>query len=387
MGTPLEHEEKMIKVLGIETLIKKRKNPLTGENVCSHSAVDFARLVQPINELGKVEGFETEVIYEYPLDLKHLEWWEDKIKDKDIIFLTYLDNPLFYSALKTICNKHGVKCVIDVDDHIWAVDKHHYLYEQYKLEYDETGRPKFSEGLYKRTVILGDADYVTTTNSYLKYRVAEFTKRSHNSIAVLPNYIDLSLYDCKKIKPKETKEFVIGYAGGASHWVDLHNLPFAQAMTTIMKKYPQVVFRTTGFYPELRSVWGKRYQFRLQRLDVYKWINEVWTDIVGDSDLLIAPLAYTPYARGKSYIKYLEYSAGKKTGVYQNIDPYQTVVKDGENGFLANGYEEWVKKISELIENPNKRKEMEKQAYKTVKEHQIKDGVGNYADFFKRILY
>ena len=385
MGTP-HHTKKEIKVLAIETLIKKRKNPLTGEMVCSHSSVDFARLVQPIKALNGVDGFKTDVIYEYPLELDKLDWWERKIKGYDIIFLTYLDNPIFYSALKIICNKYGVLCVIDVDDHIWAVDKHHYLYDQYKIEYDAIGRPRFSEGLYKRTVILRDTDYVTTTNQFLKYRVVEFVKRTHDTIAIMPNYIDLSLYDYKKLKPKTTKEFVISYSEGASHWVDLHNLPFAQSMTTILRKYPNVVFRTTGFYPELKTAWGRRYQFRPQRLDVYKWINDLWTDIAGDCDIVIAPLTYTPYSRAKSYIKYLEYSAAKRAGVYQNIDPYQDIVKDGENGFMAGKYEEWVEKMSILIENEAKRKELAENAYKTILDHQIKDGVSKYADFFRKII-
>jgi glycosyltransferase involved in cell wall biosynthesis len=386
MGTPFKNDKK-IKVLGIETLLKRKKNPLTGEVVNLHSGVDYVRLVQPIKELGKIEGFKTEVITDYPLEADKLDWWEDKIKCYDVIFITYLDNPLFYSALKIICNKYGVKCVIDLDDNIWAVSKHHYLYEQYKMEYDPMGRPKFSDGLYKRTMILRDADYITVTNQFLKYRANEFTKKSFDKIEVLPNYIDLSIYDYKKLKPKITKEFVIGYAGGASHWADLHEPKLIQAITAVLRKYPDVIFRTTAFYPELKARWGQRYQFILQRTDFLSWVNEVWIDIVGDSDIVIAPLEHTSYSRAKSYIKFLEYSAGKRTGVYEMIDPYSELIKDGENGFLAHTLDEWVKKLSILIEDEEKRKNMAENAYKTTQKHQIKDGVRGYIDFFEKIVY
>jgi glycosyltransferase involved in cell wall biosynthesis len=378
--------DKTIKVLGIETLLKKKKDQKSGKIISLHSGVDFVRLVQPIKELNNVEGFKTDVIWEYPLDLSRLDWWEDKIKLYDIIYFTYLDNPLFYSTLKMMSMKHGARCVVDLDDNIWGVSKSHYLYEQYRYELDPVGKPRMSKDLYNRTVILKDSDYVTVTNTYLKNKLREVTNKSFEGIEVLPNCIDLKVYDYKKLKPKTSKEFVIAYAGGASHWDDLHNNMFMKAMDTILKKYPNVVFRTTGYYPDLKAVWGKRYQHRLQRSNFMTWVNEVWPEMVGDSDIVIAPLYINQYSRAKSYIKFLEYSAGKRTGVYQKIDCYNEVVKDGENGFLADGTDEWIEKLSILIEDKEKRENMAQKAYEDIKNYQMKNYIDKYASFFRRIV-
>ncbi len=60
-----------------------------------------------------------------------------------------------------------------------------------------------------------------------------------------------------------------------------------------------------------------------------------------DCDIFIAPLIDNQFNRCKSAIKYLEYSALGVPGVYSRLSPYSSVVKHGENGFLASTLEEW----------------------------------------------
>lgn len=376
---------KEIKILALETLYKENINKITGERTVTHSGVDFARIIQPLTHLSKIPGFKVDISYVLPT----MRDVEEMAKKYDVVYSSYIDNSTAYVAMKVMGNKYGMKYVVDCDDHIWSVSQYHPYYEKYKVEYGADGRPKFSEGLFKQTVIMGDADYVTTTNMFLKHRISEFTKKPHEKIFIFPNCIDLSLYDINKVKPREKDgKIYITYHGGGSHYPDVMKPAFIDALKIIMKKYPNVQFRTTGFFfPQLKTHFGNRYEFKLARADVYGWINELWPEHMSESDIVVAPLENTQYSRAKSYIKYLEYSAGKKAGVYENIDPYNEVVKDGENGFLAHSKEDWVEKLSILIEDEEKRNKMAEVAYKDVVDHhQMKDNLDPYIEFFRKIV-
>lgn len=374
-----------MKILALETLFKKNKNAKTGEVTTTHSGVDYARVVNPMTALGKEKGFETTIMWDYPMEVKDLNKWDDLVKDYDTVYTSYIDNSLLYVAIRLSCKKHGKKFVIDLDDNIWAVSKSHPDYENYKMEYDPLGKPRYAEALFKRTVILGDADYVTCTNQRLKNAIVSYAKQKHENIHVFPNYIDLSGYDYKKIKPKESKEIVISYTGGGSHMADITNPEFTGAIQEILKKYDNTVFVTNGFYmPALKDIFQNRYRYRPGYADVTKYIDILWPEASAEANVVVAPLEHTSYSRCKSYIKFLEMGAAKLPGVYEKIEPYTEIV-DGENGLLASGNQEWIEKLSLLIESEELRRSMGEKAYETTYKHQIQDNLQGYKDFFSKI--
>jgi spore maturation protein CgeB len=60
--------------------------------------------------------------------------------------------------------------------------------------------------------------------------------------------------------------------------------------------------------------------------------------------------------KGKSYLKYFDYSMAGIAGVYQGISPFTEVIrKDEELGMMANSKQEWIDDISFLIENEEER--------------------------------
>lgn len=69
-------------------------------------------------------------------------------------------------------------------------------------------------------------------------------------------------------------------------------------------------------------------------------------------DIGLAPLFDTEFCRMKYFNKYLEYSTNNICGIYSNVMPYTFVVKNGENGLLAdNTADSWFDKICLLIDN------------------------------------
>ena len=62
------------------------------------------------------------------------------------------------------------------------------------------------------------------------------------------------------------------------------------------------------------------------------------------------------------------------------------MVEDGKNGFLARTAEDWYKNIKYLIDNPEERKRMGENAFKTVeRDWQISNHLDEYGQFFKEV--
>ena len=372
---------KKIKVLGSLTNFKLKTNQSTGQEIMYVGGVDYARTISPLTYLPKDE-FEVDISYEL-VGGKTSKFTntEDLSKYYDIMYFSYADSVKFYLELRVQGMKYGMKVALDLDDNIWAVDPTH---PYYKGDY-EPG----SEKLFNRTAIILDADSLTTTNPFLKYKIVEHTQRPIKDITVLPNYVDLTKYDFKKIPPKvKTDEITIGYIGGASHYPDVNKPEFTKAMRIIMDKYPQVRFKTTFYMPQLKALFGYKYKYTLGRYNVYRFIDEVWPNMASECDIYVAPLTWSNYSRAKSYIKYLEYSASKKPCIMERIDPYNDVLANHpERGLLASSTEDWVNHLSYLIENPDKGKEMAEEAYKYIKEnHTMQANVDKYANYFRGIL-
>lgn len=69
-------------------------------------------------------------------------------------------------------------------------------------------------------------------------------------------------------------------------------------------------------------------------------------------DIGLAPLCDSSFSKCKYFNKYIEFSLTGIVGIYSNVEPYTYVVKDRENGFLANNdVDSWFKKICEAADN------------------------------------
>lgn len=363
---------KKIRILGCHTNFKEKRD---GSFI--YSGVDLARLVLPLKYLDK-DRFEVE--FEFDL-LRQYKTVEELTKHYDILFFSYIHNPMLYISLRVCSLKSKTKLVVDLDDNIWDVDPSHPFY---KGDYAPG-----SENLFNRTAILLDSDYVTTTNVYLKNKILEHVGRSRDSITIFHNFIDLTMYDHKNIKPKEeTNEIVIGWMGGSSHAKDINKLEFIEALKQIMFKYPNVRFKTTGYYPELKALFGFKYQYTLCRSDVNRFISEVWTEM-GVCDIFVAPLSDSPYSKSKSYIKLLEYGATKRPVVAEEIDPYIEFsgLRPKDKGvYLVKTTDQWFNALEKLIVSKDHREDMGGRLYQEVLDnHTIQKNVKKYEDYFTQL--
>lgn len=234
------------------------------------------------------------------------------------------------------------------------------------------------------------ADAVTVSTQALKELFSKYNK----NIYVLPNSIDFQLNETlekeyRAERPKKEKrdkdEIMIGWAGGYTHADDVALI--APAMGIILKKYPNVKFQWTAFKSMELLYLTKEFPGRvipIMGVPINRWVHNF---IRQELDIGLAPLVDSQFNRGKSNLKFLEHSALKIPMVLSPVRPYLETVKDGETGFFAKTTEDWVKKISLLVESEELRTRMGNEAYCDVKRNfNIRDNIYLWEKAYTEII-
>src|SRR3990167_9279933 len=340
------------------------------------TGVDFARMIQPMTHLNGYKNIKVD-IYDPTIDEKHnnpIEWI-DVMKNNQIFYFNYLNNPWGFAAMGMMARKEDVIIVMDIDDDIWDIKTDNVAREVYH---------KGSSALGNFTSICNEVDYITCTNDYLKHVIMNYTNKTHDRIKVFPNYIDLKTY---KYKPpfKDDMQIVLTHFGSTTHFYDLDNIEFIKGMDRIMKEYPNVIFKTIGaFIQEFREKWGQRYENHFGHQDIHGWIDTKFPQFMEETDIMVVPLIDDVYNRCKSNIKWLEVSSAGKPGVWQDVRQYSECI-DGRNGLLASKDTQWYKAIKKLIDDKQLRKEMGENAYDDVRDNwQIQNNLEGYKQFFQK---
>jgi len=369
---------KKIRVLGIFTNFKE-KTGKDGKPVYYHSGVDLARTLLPLKYLDP-KKFDVDLQYDLFSKYKSIK---ELTQHYDVILFSYIHDPQLYIEIRVCALKSGTKLLLDIDDDIWDVDPSH---PNYKNDFQEG-----SENMFNRSAIIADVDKIITTSSFLRYKILDHIRRDHKDIEIIPNFVDLTMYDYKKI-PKKVKsdEIVIGWMGGSSHFRDINKPEFTKALKMIMDKYPQVRFKTTAYYPQLKALFGYKYRYTLSRFAVQRFIDEVWPKMSSEVDIWVAPLSYSDYSKSKSYIKLLEYGASKLPVIAERITPYEEFVgmdSESKGISLVNTTDEWFNALEKLILDKKLRKEMGERLYNEVKNnHTIQKNKYRYEEYLTDLL-
>jgi glycosyltransferase involved in cell wall biosynthesis len=86
--------------------------------------------------------------------------------------------------------------------------------------------------------------------------------------------------------------------------------------------------------------------------------------------IALAPLIESEFNHHKSYIKYLDYGILGLAPILSDITPYRTVVSQDETGVLvSNTTQEWYLAMTRLIEEPETRVRLARNAYLDVTSH------------------
>lgn len=342
------------------------------------SGVDMVRITQPMRALDGYKDSEVEFqvkVFDHAKDGSFD--WRDVFQKYDIVYFNYTTNDIGYAIMGTLAQKYNRKLVVDIDDALWVIKKDNAAYETFR---------KGSWGNQVITAICKDVSYVTCTNKYLRNIIFSYTNKPFENIKVFTNQIDLNLYKYR-YHAKDSYPIKIHWFGSSTHFTDMVHKDFVAGLDRIMKEYPNVVFETTGIsVPDFKNRWGQRYVVSFGDPDILKWVKNRYSVLMKEADIVVSVLENTPYDMAKSDIKFLEYSAAGKPGVYSDVRPYSDVIKHGKTGYLARTAEDWYTYLKRLIDSKELREKIGNRAYNYVKDNRtVGANIQDYVDFFKSI--
>jgi len=283
----------------------------------------------------------------------------------DVIVMGMIHSPAGLNVFQSIREAYNKPVLLEIDDNFLSTP----TYNPASASYDP-------DSIFRKLCItqMREADGVIVSTPYLKELYSEF----NDNIYVVPNCIDFDVWGRTKRKASKGR-VVIGWAGGASHNDDLAIVE--PAVDYILKKYPKVEFKFVhGISPALRKRKVKHIS-KFARIDKYpQFIASQGFDIG------IAPLVDNAFNRGKSNLRWLEYSALGVPTVASSVGHFEETIIDGQDAMLCESPQGFIQNLELLINNREVRRELGRQAYARVfKDFNVDEVSRKYAEILKEV--
>lgn len=291
-----------------------------------------------------------------------LKRWRDVVMSKnyDIVFVqreAFMTGSTFFE--KQFSKRS--KLVFDFDDAIWHFDVS-----------DANKKFGWLKNPGKTAKIISISDLVISGNQYL----ADYARHHNNKVIIIPTTINTSEY-VKAASQKTDEKIYIGWSG---------------SITTI-KHFEYAL----PFLKQLKQKYGDKIGIKVIGDDSYvnnelgikglAWNMKDELRELSLFDIGIMPLPDDDWARGKCGLKGLQYMALEIPCVMSPVGVNTEIVSEGLNGFLAKTEEEWIEKISQLIESEELRKRIGIEARKTVVEkYSVDSQKEQYLSCLKNLL-
>jgi glycosyltransferase involved in cell wall biosynthesis len=300
----------------------------------SPGAIGWYRIVNPIEKLGGniVGKFVFKPTAENAQEMKALgDVWFSKLSDNEGV-------NIFYGAHRDFTK---AKLIIDLDDDPITINTDHPEFKALEAKKE------------MRIKMMQVADHIVCSTE----EIADVVKPINSHITVIPNAIDPKIWDVKRNQNQKDK-IKIGWMASGSH---LTEFPFIlPVLHEIVDKYPQVEVHFAGIVMD--KIEEER-TFHHIGTKNYAEFPQWYADL--NIDIAIAPLIDTQFNRCKSNIKWME-AAMLEIPCVCSPTVYEKSVKHGETGYIAPTRGQFVKYLSWLIENPELRKKIGKQAKQEV---------------------
>jgi len=221
--------------------------------------------------------------------------------------------------------------VMDIDD----ADFHHY---------DLSGNPMIRILMSSKIAgLMNLSALVTAGNDYL----ASYARRSGaRAVEELPTVVDLARYPITGRTSGAEGTVTIGWIGAPTTAPYLNTI--APALRDIAHENSVRLVLVGSGDMAIDGV----------KPEIYPWTEASEVEMVSSFDIGIMPLAKTPWELGKCGYKIIQYMACSKPVVASAFGANLSIIKNGQEGFLADGIEDWIRALRQLIRDPGLRLRM-----------------------------
>ncbi len=260
----------------------------------------------------------------------------------------------------------GSRLIFDLDDRVYGTNIMEFDWPILRMMQDPDQAGKLSQRC--RAVVAG--------NPYL----GDLARKYNRNVFVIPTPVDTDrLVPSENSSPAASRsEIVVGWAGMASTALTYFSL-VADALREISRRYPIRLRLLTRLH-------GRKFHLDGVKVEVVDWSYENEAREMQRFDLAIAPLQDDDWSRGKCSFRVLTYMSTGIPTVASRAGANCEMLEDGADGFLADDTEEWVNKLSRLIEDKDLRRRMGAAARKKVVErYSVKKMAVSVADIIKQV--
>jgi glycosyltransferase involved in cell wall biosynthesis len=257
--------------------------------------------------------------------------------------------------------KSKAKMVFDFDDSIFVADTS-----------DANKKFEWLKNPEKTAKIIALVDMVFAGNQYL----ADYASWYNKNVKIVPTTIDTDEYK-RVLSVKDDNRICIGWTGSIT---TIKHFEYAiPILKKVKEKYKEKIF--------IKVIGDDKYENRELGIKGMAWDKENEIKELSTFDIGIMPLPNDKWSNGKCGLKGLQYMALEIPPVMSPVGVNSEIINDGVNGFLANQEDEWVNKISQLIESKELRERMGKEARKTIIEKYSTEAQRtNYLKYFNELL-
>lgn len=260
------------------------------------------------------------------------------VKDYDVVYLFREAALLGPAWFERKIARSGVPMVFDFDDAV---------FESYKSP--SNGYLSYLKFPSKTATSIRLSSHVMAGNPYL----AEYARRYNDNVTIVPTTIDTDKYTFAE--PRENPDPVtIGWSGSFSTVQHLDTV--RAALQELAKKQK---FR-------LRVIGTPTYELPGVDVEALPWRSETEIEDLRPMDIGIMPLPDERWSKGKCGLKALQYMALGKPTVCSPVGVNTVIIQDGQNGCIADGLDEWIAKLEELIQRADLRRRLGRAGRETV---------------------
>lgn len=230
--------------------------------------------------------------------------------------------------------RHDKPHLMEVDDYIFSIPQANIASTVYK------------PGTELTQILLAqikESSGVICSTPYL----ADLYKPLNKNCHVIENAIDLAPWRTSP-PPTRRQGVIIGWAGGGTHDEDHEMVADAVLEVLALEKNAKFSYICGKGVPRFfDGVPRLKWAFRFTDINRYPGLVKQQGFNIG-----IAPLADNNFNRGKSNLRWLEYSALGIPTVASPLPHFKGAIRHGKTGFLADSHKEWVETLRSLINAP-----------------------------------